>query len=200
MTLPFLTKFQKIIGETDELSQISKYSYQTRLKKLTDITLHDIDWILKNCNKTLELIEKAGVTEPQTFKSYINAVLACFKYSNLQDTHKKAYECWTKTRIKVNSIAQEKYENLQASPKQIEVYVPWNEIIETRDKLNNDSDEYLLLSLYTMIPPSRADFNNTRIFKKEPSLSQKEKQNNYLIVQGDYMKLVFNEFKCKRIK
>jgi len=142
----------------------------------------------------VELIEKAGVTEPQTIKSYINAVLACFKYSSLQNTHQKAYECWSNTLVKVNNIAQE---NLKASPKQVDTYVPWDEIIKTRDKFDKDSEEYLLLSLYTMIPPSRADFNNIRIYKKEPTQAQKEKQNNYIIVQGDYMKLVFNEFKSK---
>ena len=197
MNYPFLVKFQSIIDETDALSDISKASYKARLKTLTDITNHDVDWILKNCTKTMAMIKGKNVTEPQTIRSYINAILACFKHSNLQTTHKKAYQCWAGVRKKISAIAQEKYEQLKASPRQIEGYVAWQDILETRDKLGKDTDEYLLLSLYTMIPPSRADFNNVKIYNKEPTNLQKENHDNYLVVQGNTMKLVFQEFKTK---
>jgi hypothetical protein len=192
---PFLAKFQTIIDKSQDLSDISKQQYKSRLKKLTDMTQHDIDWVIQHCEETLDFITKAGRDEPQTIKSYINAVLAVYRYtSGLRNKYKTSYKCWSDKRREVSSITNEKYDNLQASEKQIEVYIPWQEIIDTRDKLPRDSDAYLMLSLYTMIPPCRADFNNVRIvYNKEPI----EQTNNYLFITKDYMKLVLNEFKSK---
>ena len=197
---PFLIKFQAVIAATN-LSEISKQQYQSRLKRLTDITKHDIDWVLINCDKTLELLQQDDKTEPQTLKSFTNSVLAVFKYTQgLKQKYKKYYLCWSKARKDIDAIATEKYKNIQPSDKQIENYVPWADIIATRDQLPHNSNTYLLLSLYTMIPPGRADFNNVKILYKQPTEAQIRQQPNYLIINDQYTKLVFNEFKTKSKK
>lgn len=200
---PYLLKFQNVIESADELSAMSKTQYKSRLNKLTEITGHDVDWIVKNCEKTMQLIKKANKTEPQTQKSYINAILAVFRYTKgLKAKYAQQHQCWTDTFKDVNAKTHEKYENLEASPRQIQAYLPWEEIVSKRNSLDKDSIEYFLLCLYTMIPPSRADFNNVRIYNKEPVQVDLEKQPNYLVITPKYVKLIFNEFKSKghRIK
>lgn len=200
MNLPFLTRAQSIIASTD-LSDESKNQYQSRLKRLTDITKHDIDWILLNCEKTLVCLEKDNKTEPQTIKSFINAVLAVFKYTKgFQEKYKKAYQCWSNARKENNIKANEKYVNITPSDRQIENYIPWKDILTVRDGLQKDTVDYLLLSLYTMIPPCRADFDHVRILYKQPNEEQTLLQPNYLLITDEYMKLVFNEFKTKKSK
>jgi hypothetical protein len=199
--LPFLLKFQSVIDDAENLSAMSKTQYKSRLNKLTDITGHDVDWIIKNCKKTMELIEKAKKTEPQTQKSYINAILAVFRYTqDLKVKHAKHHQCWTDEFKRVNDLTHEKYENLEASPRQLQAYLPWEEIVSKMNSLDKDSVEYFLLSLYTMIPPSRADFNNVKIYYKAPTETLVKEQPNYLVITPKLMKLVFNEFKSKGAK
>jgi hypothetical protein len=195
---PFLTKFKLVIDQTD-LSELSKTSYKYRLERLVTLTKKDVDWILLNCKKTLQVLKENNIVEPQTVKSMMNAVLTLFKHTKgLKERKPKAFTCWTEHFKEVNEKAQEKYENIKASPRQIEAYVPWDKIIETRDNLDKTSQEYFILCLYTMIPPARADFNKVRIIKENKITDKFVKEfPNYLVLQSTGMRLVYNEFKTR---
>lgn len=198
---PFLKKFKEIIKSTD-LSKSSKDNYIYRLERLVKLTNKDVDWIINNCSTTLEILHKNKINEPQSIKAMMNAILTLFKHTkNLREKHKKSYTCWVNHFKEVNAKTEEKYDKIQPSQKQIDAYVSWNEIIEKRDKLDKDSNEYLILCLYTMIPPARADFNKVKIFKTE-TITQKDIRDNpnYLVITPKYMKLVYNEFKTKSKK
>jgi hypothetical protein len=88
---------------------------------------------------------------------------------------------------------------MKASDRQIEVYVPWDEVIKTRNELPTHSVEYLVLSLYTMIPPARADMNKVKIYKRrKPNPAEIKSDPNYLLVdKNGAMTLVYNEFKSR---
>jgi hypothetical protein len=187
----FLKKFQDVIDQTD-LSDISKQTYKYRMNRLTQITNHDMDWVLLHVDETYELIKSFAI---QTQKGYINTALACFKYT--KDFKKKrntTYMKWYKLFQEVNAKAEEKYDNMEASARQQEVYVSWPDVIKAREELNKKSESYLLLSLYTMIPPSRADMNYIFIYDHE---DPGDKYPNYLHWTDAGMKLVYNEFKSK---
>lgn len=190
----YLDKYSNLIDST-ELADLSKEQYKLRLLKLTKIAGHDIDWVIKNCSSTMKLMSEKGVKSAETQRSLINAVLALFKYDNtLKIKQIKDYECWSKHFKKVSAITEHKYDTLQASDKQLETYVPWGEIIKRRDTLDTGSQEYLLLCMYTMIPPARADMNMVKILTRAP----KSKDTlNYLVVTKSKMTLVYNEFKSK---
>lgn len=191
---PYLTQFTKVIDASTELSDVSKKTYKDRLRRLTTMTGHDVDWIIMHCKGVYEAIKKY---ETQTQKGYINTVLMLFKYTDgLKKKKKKVYDCWYKLFMKVAAQAEEKYNNMEASDRQKKVYVPWAKILETRDGLAKDSQEYLLLSLYTMIPPSRADMNAVKILGSDDEVDVK-KYPNYMVLYDDKIKLVYNEFKSK---
>lgn len=198
---PFLSKFKDIIDNTD-LSEVSKSNYKYRLERLTVLTNHDIDWVLANCKKTIEILRASNITEPQSLKAMMNAVLAVFKHTKgLRESKQKAYTCWVTNFKEVNDKASEKYERIEASARQIEAYVPWAEIIQKRDKLDKTSQEYLILCLYTMLPPARADLNKVRIIKENKVTEALTQQYpNHLIIMRNGMKLVYNEFKTKSKK
>lgn len=198
---PFLAKFKEVIEHTD-LSELSKTSYKYRLDRLVSMTNKDVDWILVNCKKTLQILKQNKIVEPQTIKSMMNAVLTLFKHTKgLKERKPKAFTCWTEHFKEVNDKAQEKYENIEASPRQIEAYVPWDKIIETRDQLDKTSQEYFILCLYTMMPPARADFNKVRIVRETKLTTAFVKEfPNYLVLMPSGMRLVYNEFKTRSKK
>jgi hypothetical protein len=181
---PFLTKFTSVINAT-ELSQSSKDNYIYRLKKLIKLTGKDIDWVLSNCKKTLAIMDKNGIKEPQSVKALVSALIALFKHTKgLKQEIPKAHKCWLNAFIKVNDIVEKKYDNLEPSEKQVEAYIPWVDIIKRREELKKDSDDYLLLSLYTMIPPARADLNMIKIYRnQEPKESDKKSYPNFLLIK-----------------
>lgn len=198
---PFLIKFKDIIDKT-ELSDVSKNNYKYRLERLTILTNKDVDWIINNCKETLAILKDKGIIEPQSVKAMISAILAVFKHTKgLKESKQKAYTCWIKHFQEVNEKAQEKYEKIEASARQIDAYVPWEEVIAKRDNLDKLSNEYFILCLYTMLPPARADFNKVKIIK-ENKVSKEliNEYPNHLIIMPKGMKLVYNEFKTRSKK
>jgi transcription termination factor NusB len=193
MSLPYLTRFYKVIDATSNLSILSKKAYKDRLRRLTILTNQDVNWIIMHCHETYDTIKQY---QWQTQKSYINSVLTLFKYTkDLKKKYKKIYDCWYNLFVKVNAKTEEKYLTMTASDRQKAAYIAWPDILKIRDELDKDSIQYLLLCMYTMIPPSRADMNAIKIYYKK--IPENIKKNpNYLVI-SDNIKLVYNEFKSK---
>ena len=195
--MAFLLKFQEII-DASELSDISKKTYKDRLKRLTTLMNHDVDWIILHCRETYEKLKQYEI---QTQKGYINSILTLFKYTKgLKTKRLNTYNCWYSIFQEVDAKAEDKYNNLQASDRQRAAYVAWHDIITARDKLDKSSQDYLLLCLYTMIPPSRADMNMLKIYYKDPNNIEVNKYPNYIVIYNDKIKLIYNEFKSKSRK
>lgn len=193
---PYLQRFVNIIKNNKKLSDISKTNYIKRLTHLTNVTGQDINWIIDNCKKTMAVLKDKSY---ETKKAYINSVLTLFKYTaNMKTMKNKQYKCWFKHFQEVNTVTESKYNNIEASAKQIDAFMEWKDIIDVRDGLDKDSEAYLILCLYTMIPPSRADMNNIKIVKKWPGESDIKNQPNFLVWEAnEKMTLVYNEFKSK---
>lgn len=202
---PFLYKYIAVFDKTD-LSDSTKENYRIRLGKLVKLTGKDINWVLANCKKTIQIMDKNGVKEPQSVKALLSVVVALFKHvESLKGKYPKSYKCWYDAFLKINDIVGKKYNTLQPSKKQLRAYVAWVDVLKKRDGLDKDSDAYLLLCLYTMIPPARADLNMIRIFRnKTPTDDEKEEFPNFLLIEKKKsreadvaMTLVYNEFKSK---
>jgi len=179
------------------LSEVSKRHYESKVKRLEKITGHDIKWVIENCEETLDFLEEQGIKEPQSIRTYINTVLALYKYNpELKDKNKIEYEKWVAQFKRYDKVTEMKYMTSQASPKQVESHVPWRDIIAKRDSLDKTSIEYFILSLYTMIEPARADYNYVRIYtNREPRAEEREEIPNYLLIRNGTMILVLNEYK-----
>jgi len=193
MSYPYLVQFSKVIDSTN-LSDLSKKAYKDRLKRLTVMMNHDVNWIVMHCQETYESIKHY---QWQTQKAYINSILTLFRYTkDLKKKYMKTYNCWYNIFLKVNHKTEEKYLTMTASDRQKQAYVSWPDIIKTRDQLDKDSMQYLLLCMYTMIPPSRADMNAIKIYYDVKDIDTK-KYPNYLLISKDEIKLIYNEFKSK---
>ena len=198
---PYLAKFEQIVVDS-KLSPVSKSVYIARLRRLVKMTGKDVNWIMKNADDTMKmLVEDHKVTELQSKKAYINSVLTLFKHTNeLKQKLPNSYATWLQRFREVNSEAQLKYDTCQASQRQKDAYVTWDEVTRMRDSLDKSSLDYLVTCLYSMIPPSRADMNEVKIHVDHiPTDAEEEEFPNYLLIESgeNKMTLVYNEFKSK---
>lgn len=193
--MSFLSKYQDVLDRST-LSDMSKFQYKSRLSRLTEITGQDIDWVLKNCKQTFIKMKEQEKMEPETAKALVNSIMAVYKYTNnLKEINNRSYLCWKDLASKLKELTQKKYDNAEPSQKQLESYVTWKEVILGRETMDKTSQGYLLLCMYTMIPPCRADLNKIKIYQSVPQINE----GNYLILTKTKATLIYNEFKTKKV-
>lgn len=182
--------------EIAELSDITKKVYKDRLRKWQEETNHDLAWILKNPVKCLNIFEEMHRdASKQTRKSYIAAVLALYRYNaKFKTKNKKDYDLWFAAFQDSHKAIEEDYRNNVASDKQHKGFIAFPEIVKRRDDLKKGSLDRLLLSMYTYIPPLRADFNRVQLVA---SPTEKVTEPNFLQLY-EPMTLVLQEFKTKK--
>jgi hypothetical protein len=179
------------------LKEISKDHYIMRLQKLASITNISIDKLIMNPTKIIPII-KSQNNEAQTQRATINAILSVFKHdSNLKCKFPKAYTKWKEFFEVIDIQVQKRYDNNQPSQRQKDAYMSWENVIKKRDELDHESQAYLILMLYTAIPPLRADFGNVRIINNEPHNDEELHKGNFIVVKSKYIRLVLNDFKTQ---
>ena len=182
-----------------KLSPVTKRVYRDRISGWLSLTgAANIEEIVLHPSKYLTQLKKEK-TNNQTVKSYISAILALFRYNpEFKQKHKKAYDGWYKEFNSVHHVIDDKYRNNEASERQVKGYVPLAKIIEVRDSLPIGSIDRLLFSIYTHIPPLRADFNDVEIFTSDPPNGG---TGNFIVLPPEGAiskpKLVLTEFKTK---
>ena len=128
-----------------KMSDSSKRLYLHNLKKLNDgKELKDFNFL----KKTDSIMEKMPKNR-NTARSYIIAVVnACKERKGF----KKALEFYTK---KMDLINAELKDSTKKSDRYKSEEVSWDFILSKRDALPKDSVEYVLMCLFTMMPPRR---------------------------------------------
>jgi len=156
-----------------KMSDSSKKLYLHNLKKLNDgKELKDFNFL----KKTDEVMKKMP-TNRNTARSYIIAsVNACKGRKGF----KKTSEFYSK---KMDEINAELKDSTVKSDRYLENEMSWEDILEARDKLAKDSVEYVLMSLYTMIPPRRNLDYIMKVGKPEPNSNWYDGHNFYF---GNY--------------
>jgi integrase len=197
--------------ESSDLSEVTKRNYRTKVRQLVGLTGKSLRWVLKHPTETLEELGKDGRrSEAATRRTYASLVLGIFKYNPaLQKKIAEAFERWSAAFKKADDAVMEKYDTLTPSERQTEAFVPWERILQIRDDLSVDqtaaSQDYLVLAMYTMIPPVRADLGEVRIWRSAPGKNvDVERHANYLLIgqeeEEENMTLVLTEFKTSKTR
>lgn len=76
-------------------------------------------------------------------------------------------------------------------------WLTWDEVIAVRDKLDKTSERYVMLCLYTMMPPRRnRDYMEMKVV---PRMNKKaSKDSNYLVLNKSRATFIFNQFKTDK--
>lgn len=190
------------------LSDASKKHYAASITRLTKVAGQPLSWILAHPDEAIAkwaIRETNARKQDTSLRTYVTVALTCFKYGarvvpqGVLDHRPRWMELFNEFDAKI----REKYDNRVASERQLQSYLPWRTILQKREAIDKNSDAYLILCMYTMIEPARADYNMLRIFVGAPSQARIDEYPNHLIVVAtertvQSMTLVLNEFKSAR--
>lgn len=185
------------IESNDKLSPMTKRNYSDRIKALTskagdnktimDIIMHP-DTYIPRIHQWYPL--------PTSFKMNMTAVLALFRYNpKFKEKNKAVHEKWVKAFHEADEKVNMRYEENKPTERQAEGYVPYETIIEVRDKLPEGHIHRLLLDMYTHLKPMRCEYSRVALYRSKVPTSPEP---NYILIQGKKGKMVLRHFKTRK--
>lgn len=125
-----------------------------------------------------------------------SAIMAIFTYNDtLKENYAILFEKWKDVQRTVREPIEQKYKSNKPTVRQEQAYIQFDKLVEIRDRLPHGSQEQLLLSMYTHIPPARSDYHKTRIYTKKP---HQDTEGNYIVLNNNPT-LVLQDFKTAKI-
>ena len=128
---------------------------------------------------------------------YVSAIGALFRHSpGMMQKHAELYQKWMDIHKEVRVPINNKYQSNKPTKRQEEAYISFEDLIKKRDSLKDGSIQKLLLSIYTMIPPVRSDYDKLIIYNNESQIT--DEFDNYLILNNQ-PKIILRKYKTARI-
>lgn len=127
---------------------------------------------------------------------YVTALKSLFlQVSGMKQKYPDLYKKWDEIHKLVRQPINEKYQSNKPTKRQEEAYISFEELEKMRDKLTKGNNEKLLVSMYTMIPPLRSDYDKVAIYKNVKEID--DKIDNYLILNKKPF-LVITKYKTSK--
>lgn len=158
------------IKKTNFLNDETKQRYMRRLDviqtdiwKTCDNDGHNLHCILRHPDEFMKKIEKRNGKN-----GYMTAIMALFTYTQtLKEKEFQLYKNWERLSNEMREEKRKHYRKNEPSEEQMKGYIQFDEICKRRDALQKEyrgTPEFLLLQLFTEIPPVRGnDFYATKI-------------------------------------
>lgn len=196
------------IRKTNFLKDVSKDHYITYIQRARDDIKHaqSIDNLLVDPegfeNRLHSYADKKSsrLNTNRSIGNHIRAkivasIKAIFKYNQtLQEMYPELYQRWDNVLRRTQSKIHEHYQSNMPTSRQREGFIPFEELCQKRDEMEDGTQEKLLLCMYTMIPPARADYYDCRLFSRQPHIDT----GNYIVLRENNPILVLNEYKTKK--
>lgn len=202
------TQFMNFVKNTKILSQNTKNIYIKRLSTINcefepKQTL--LYWILHPQEFKKALLDYKNKPNlntkkrlsAQSISQFLTVMISLIlHHQEIQEMHPDLLGQWKKMKNDINEEVIEHYDSNKPNERQAKALFSFKELEEIRDNLPIGSDARLLLSLYTMIPPLRSDFDNVKLYFDTPS----HNEGNYILFppSGDPI-LVLNIFKTHKV-
>ena len=190
--------FYNYIENTKLLKKVSKQLYIRRLNIIQNeffTKKPSIYWIMNNLDKfktaLLNYGKRTGLSRNTLSGFYVPIISLLLAFRDIQEKQPTLLKEWKQSKDSI--IDNEHIMNNEPNEKQKKALITFDEIEKIRNKLPDGSDGKLIISLYTMIPPLRADFDKVRIYDKDPN-NDKE---NYIVLNKK--KLILNKYKTDKV-
>jgi hypothetical protein len=193
---------EKIIQEMTNLHSISrdtakKYYDDVRLlhKKIYDKVLDckDFTW-LKNIKLITDFItNKQNYSKINTQKMIIVSILQVLRTVDKEQKILSEEQLNTLSKLGTNidqEFQQKVKDNKVQKPEQ---YLKWNDILKLKDKIKKN--DRLLYSLTTLFPRRNKDYRKMKVVFDDNVDEYRGKPFNYVVVSGNKMEFVFNQYK-----
>lgn len=188
-----------------DLSKRSKEQYERSINKLSDLAEgKPLETILAHPRAMKARIDRA-YDNMQTRKALVSAVRAIFKYNpNVKEHYARQFQIWTEVAQETDKVILDRVASAQPTRRELINWVNWSDVIKKQQELSATeygSLNHLVLSMYTLMEPMRADFGNLRIYiegHEEPPPDTSDE--NYIILSGvqGQSKIVLSEYKTSR--
>jgi hypothetical protein len=165
----------------------------------------DAVMILSNPKKYLVVADEAyrsGEISHSTKKLLIATICSLYKhYPEYEEQYKHARTLWSTALKQCNKMQFEAAAHLEPTKKQADNWVTWSEVERYErflDSTEYGSDRHLILAMYVLIEPARADYGNIAIAidKKRAKALNKSKRNFvYLSSSSNKSYMVLNNYK-----
>ena len=176
------------------VSEQTKKIYGQKMKTL----MRDHNVKMKDLSNVETITKKISTISSNinTIRTYLQAILYFLR--NMKSRNHVLEQKYSEA---ITDLSKEMISNMEKnklSASEADSYLPWDEIIKARDKLRDSKGitnlkAYLLIGLYTYIPPRRVkDYLLMKYVTDEDKLDD---EYNYLIIDGDTVLLIFNTYK-----
>lgn len=181
INIPYKTneEYNQIINNV-ELDQKSKDFYLQRMNFVKDLlnenSIHNILIYPLEMGKNIIFKSNDDITSiDNSFKT----ILAYLKYSNLKNDYHILFTTWYDIIGMIKRQLKYRTDNNIPSEKQKLGVLDWEDIIKKRKSLKYASEDHLLLSIYTFLPPRRQmDYYQTLLYT-DPNINP-PKDHNFL--------------------
>ena len=179
-----------------DLSAKSLQTYTSCLNRIKSAFLDESDECFMDAPKVIEWIESQNYSL-NTKKLYYIALVAIIMRKE-EERYAKSVEQYRAKMNSYNEAQQNIYEQQEMNEKEKAKYCSWAEIVEVREKLWGlvedywSFQDYMMLCLYTMIPPLRLDFADMRVFEGSVPADY---TGNYLLYGKKKSMIVLREYK-----
>lgn len=190
VTYDIETDFAAFIQKTS-LSDITKQGYTERIRQLEKILDKPLFAIIKDAHASIKRIQEVYKVNT-SLKAYLSVILSIFRHvPGLKEQLSKPFEAWAEAFKVADKAVEERYKQNAPTDRQEKGYLQWADIVSKRATLKKGSEDRLLLAMYTLIYPLRADFNKVRLYDVVP----KNPEANYIHTRKGGCKLFLTEYK-----
>jgi len=153
--------------------------------------LQYVDNIAETTNKKLSV---------NTYIQFVTVMISLIMHHiAIQEAYPELMSTWKRMKNDIAEDVIEKIDSNTPTKKQRSALFTFEQLEELRDSLPSGSDERLLISLYTMIPPVRADFSNTHIYFNADDAKGRAPEDNYIVMDVDRPEIVLKKYKTKNV-
>ena len=158
-------EYENDILNSPFLEDRSKNTYIRTMKRmLKEADVKSIHSFLHDPDKYGPLLEKTASTE-EVYRTYMITVLAFLKYSELKQTNHGLFVKWYKYFKIARKVINRRMVNHEATEHQKQAHVPWERVLECYKKMPQGTNDHLLMSFITLMPPRRqTDWYRVRVY------------------------------------
>lgn len=180
-----------------DLSENSKENYVIRAHTLSKKAGKPLMYIILHPEIYIDELHK-WYPKHTSCKAHMSFILSIFRYNpDLLCDHRNIYDKWSEAFTSTHQKVIDRYETNKPSERQVEGYVPFQEIIKKRDSLEEGSISRLLLGFYTYLKPMRCDYGMVKIYKNKLP-TEKEREANYILMKDDSATLHLGSYKTSK--
>jgi hypothetical protein len=151
----------------ESISKSSRQQYSRQLAKWISLSgVSSIDEVVSRPDAMFKILDQQPLSE-HAKKLMVASVCSLLRHSGvLGSKYQEQKDAWSARLRKMNETQFDKTSTMEATPREIVNWVEWEDVLKKERELAKyefGSDRHLLLALYSLIDPVRADFGDVRV-------------------------------------